>query len=273
MPEESITPPHRWEERTGTELSTLATRDAVALLPLAAIEQHGPHLPVSTDLVIARGIVRRAMEALAADDLPVVLLPELATGASLEHERFTGTLSLDADTLAEVVVQQGAALARQGFRRLVLFNTHGGNTDVVDRAGLRLRADHGLLVVKAHSFHFPRPSVPQIPEEEWVHGLHGGAVETSMLLHLRPDLVRVDHIDRFSTLGEELERAAQWVRPEGVAAFSWLAEDLNPEGVTGDARLATDQLGAELVGHYAAVLATIVRETRAFPVDRLRGAP
>ncbi|MDZ7779604.1 MAG: creatininase family protein [Gemmatimonadota bacterium] len=272
MPDEPTPSTWRWEEQSAPELSALAARDPVAVLPLGAIEQHGPHLPVSTDLVIARGLASRALEAVP-DDVPVVLLPELSSGASLEHDRFAGTLSLAADTLAEILLQQGAALARQGFRRLVLFNTHGGNAHVVDDVGLRLRTEHGLLVVKAHSFRFPRPTSTELPDEEWVHGLHGGAVETSMLLHLRPDLVRAEHIARFSTLGEELASTLRWVSPEGVAPFSWLAGDLNPHGVTGDARLATEAIGAELVEHYAAVLATIVRETWAFPVDRLEDAP
>ena len=160
-----------------------------------------------------------------------------------------------------------------GLRRLVLFNTHGGNKHVVDEAGLHLRAEHGMLVVKAHSFRFPRPAGVELPEGEWEHGLHGGAVETAMMLHLRPDLVRRDRVQSFTSLGEELAGRLELVRPEGHASFAWMAHDLNPHGVAGDARLATAGAGRILVEAYGAALACIVRDARAFPLDRLRPAP
>lgn len=261
-----------WADLTAPELAELVGHDPVVVLPLAAIEQHGPHLPLSTDLVIGRGILDHARRRLARD-LPVLVLPEQATGASLEHAAYAGTLALSADTLGRVVHEAAGSLARIGLRRLLVFNTHGGNKHVVDEAGLRARNDHGMLVIKAHSFRLPRPAGVDLPDREWEHGLHGGAVETAMMLHLSPESVRRDHVDSFASLGEELTGRLALVRPEGSVSFSWLAHDLNRHGVAGDARLATAEMGRLLVEGYGQSLAAAIQDARAFPLDRLRPAP
>ena len=126
-----------------------------------------------------------------------------------------------------------------------------------------------MLVVKANYFAFTRPNDIGLPEAEWRHGLHGGAVETSMMLHLRPDLVRRDSVQRFTSLGQELDGTLQYLSPEGDASFAWLAGDLNPQGVTGDATLATADIGARLVTHYGSVLAAVIQDALAFPLARL----
>ena len=155
------------------------------------------------------------------------------------------------------------------MRRLVLSNSHGGNRHAMETAGLHLRRERGLLVVKATYFSFPRPADVDLPEAEWRHGLHGGAVETAMMLHLHPDRVRTGKIRRFASLGEELEAAGSRILPEGPAAFAWLAGDLNRSGAVGDAGLATAELGRLLVEHYGDALAAIIRDARDFPIDRL----
>ncbi len=259
-----------WESLTGPEVKELVRRDPVAVLPLAAIEQHGPHLPLSTDLDVGRGLLARAAARLPAD-CPVRVLPGLAVGASTEHVQagLAGTLALDSEQLAAVIVRIGGALADCGVRRLVLSNSHGGNRHAMETAGLRLRREHGLLVVKATYFAFERPADVVLPEAEWRHGLHGGAVETAMMLHLHPDRVRTTEVARFAAFGAELEAAGSRILPEGPAAFAWLAGDLNPSGAAGDAGLATAQMGRRLVEHYGDTLAAIVRDARAFPVERL----
>ena len=257
-----------WQTLTTTEAAAVVARDPVVILPLAAIEQHGPHLPLSTDLDIGLGLLREAFLQLP-DDLPAWVLPPQTTGASREHLPFTGTLSLDLELVIELVRQHGTSLAASGVRRLVLFNSHGGNLPAMDAAALRLRDEHGILVVKASYFAFSRPADTALPESEWRHGLHGGAVETAMMLHLCPDLVRTDAIQRFRSLGQDLDDHLRRLGPEGEAAFAWLARDLNPHGVTGDARLADAQSGQRLVAHYGRVLADVIQDARAFPLDRL----
>ena len=254
---------------TTSDAQGLAERDPVIILPLGAIEQHGPHLPLSTDLDIGMGLLARAFRHLP-DDFPAWVLPPQAVGSSREHMRFRGTLSLDPELLSEVIHQYGVALAGCGVRRLVLSNSHGGNRHALDAAGLRLRAEEGLLVVKAHYFRFPRPEGVDLPDAEWRHGLHGGAVETAMMLHLRPDLVRTQEVRESRSLGADLEGTLRRLGPEEEAAsFSWLADDLNRSGVIGDPRQADAATGERLVAHYGEALADVIQDARAFPLERL----
>jgi creatinine amidohydrolase len=258
-----------WSSLTAAERSAAAGRDPVLILPLAATEQHGPHLPVSTDLDIGMGLLSEAFRLVPAD-VDVWALAPVAVGASQEHAHLPGTLSVSTEELIRAIREEGAALAREGVRRLVLSNSHGGNRHAMEAAGLSLRADHGMLVVKASYFRFARPEDVELPESEWRHGLHGGAVETAMMLHLKPELVRLDGVADFDSLGAELERTLRLLAPEGQASFAWLADDLNPRGVVGDARLATAQMGARLVAHYGRALADVILDARDFPLQRLR---
>ena len=259
--------PRNWSDLAAPDVAEFVARDPVVVLPVAAVEQHGPHLPLSTDADIGRGLLDEAMRRLA-QDTAVAILPMQSVGASEEHPASSGTLDLGASTFEDVVVGIGRSIAGAGVRRLVVSNSHGGNRASIDRAGLRLRRECGLLVVKAHWFRFPRPELP-IPESEWTHGLHGGAVETAMMLHLAPDRVRSERVSTFRSLGEDLESELSHLGPEGAASFAWLAEDLNPRGVVGDARLATASLGRALVEHYGAILAQIIEDAAAFPMERL----
>ena len=263
-------PGRAWADQTATDLTGVAHRDPVVVLPMGAIEQHGPHLPLSTDVDIGWGLLEAAFLRLDAS-FPAYHLPMQAIGASDEHADVGGTLTLEGHTAVETIVAMGRAVARAGIRRLVVSNSHGGNRPVIDLAALRLRREEGLLVVKAHWFRFPRPTGESVPASEWEHGLHGGAVETAMMLHLRPDAVRAEAIGSFPSLGQELGPALEIVRPEGVAPFAWMARDLNANGVVGDATLADAALGARLVDHYGGVLAQVIRDARAFPLERLVG--
>ncbi len=257
-----------WQTLTTDDITNLAEQDPVVILPLAATEQHGPHLPLSTDLQIGMGLLAEAFVHLPSN-FPAWVLPPQAVGTSSEHIHFPGTLSLDPDVLGEAIYQQGSAVAMCGMRRLVLSNSHGGNRQAMDIAGLRLREEHGLLVVKIHYFDFPPPEDVDLPDTEWRHGLHGGAIETAMMLHLHPELVRTGKVRNGHSLGEDLERTLRRLRPEGAAAFSWLAHDLNLSGIAGDARKANSKMGKHLVAYYGEVLADVIQDTKAFPLERL----
>ena len=257
-----------WQTMTTVEAEALGTQDPVVILPVSAIEQHGPHLPLSTDLEIGLGLLTEAFTQLGGE-VPTWTLPTQAVGTSTEHLGFAGTLSLTPEVFAETIFQLGSAVALSGIRRLIVFNSHGGNIPAIDTASLRLRKERGLLVVKASYFQFPRPDDTGIPGSEWDHGLHGGTVETAMMLHLRPNLVRTEALKRFPSFGEELNQATEHIGPAHTASFAWLARDLNPQGVVGDATLAEPKLGAYLVSHYGQALARVIQDTKAFPLDRL----
>ena len=257
-----------WQTLTTVDAGQIELSDPVVVLPVAAIEQHGPHLPLSTDLEIGLGLLSEAFRRLP-DGFPAWALPPQAIGCSREHARFPGTLSLEPDQLSALIERAGEALAKIGVRRLVLSNSHGGNRHALESAGLRLRDELGMLVVHASWFRFPRPKDLDLPEGEWRHGIHGGAVETAMMMHLRPDLVRTSEAARARSFSEELGETLRRVALQGPVSFSWLAGDLNPDGAVGDATLADANLGARFVSHYGTVLAEAIEDTRAFPLDRL----
>lgn len=259
---------NQWSRLTARELAAEIARDPVVVLPVAAIEQHGPHLPLSTDVDIGEGLLRAALERLPSG-FPVLVLPTEAIGASKEHGAWSGTLSRGAEALRRQLLDIGRTVAAAGARRLVFHNSHGGNKALLDEVALQLRAELGLLVVKAHWFRFPRPEVPGLAEIEWTRGLHGGAIETAMMLHLHPERVRQNEVRDFTSLEAELEGQLTWLRPEGVASFAWLADDLNPAGAIGDATQATAAMGRTLVDHFGRILAEVIDDARRFPLERL----
>lgn len=257
-----------WHALTASEIERLAKHDPVVVLLLAAVEQHGPHLPLSTDLDIGLGLLAVAFDRLPAA-FPATALPPQVVGASREHARFPGTLSLPPALLGDVIHHQGTAVARCGVRRLVVVNSHGGNRAALDAAALRLREEAQLLVVKVNYPDFPRPAAVDLPDSEWRHGLHGGAVETAMMRHLHPDRVREAEPGGAASFAAELERQGSRIAPEGAAAFAWLAGDLHASGAVGDAALGTADVGRRLVDYYGATLAAVIRDARSFPIDRL----
>ncbi|OLO03913.1 MULTISPECIES: creatininase family protein [Salinicola] len=260
---------HQWQDLTSTEIARLAGGATVAVLPLAAIEQHGSHLPLSTDLDIGLGLLEAAMAQLGSTQ-DVIVLPPLALGSSLEHTDFPGTLSLMPETAMRVIEALGEAVNRAGIRRLVLFNSHGGNKAVIDLVALKLRAAHAMLVVKANYFRFAPP--PQaLPAKELRHGLHGGALETSMMLHLAPAKVRIEQLADAVSEGSLREQSGATLGPEGDAGYAWMAQDLHPSGVTGNAALANADIGRRLVEHFSARLATVIEEAGRFDLATLRG--
>jgi creatinine amidohydrolase len=251
---------HHWQTLTAPQLAGFAQRDPVAVLVLGAIEQHGAHLPLATDLAIGEGL-QAAMLAQLDPDLDVICLPPIAVGASDEHASFPGTLSLPAPLAIATLEAYGDSLARAGIRRLVLLNSHGGNKAVMDLAGLTLRRRHGMRVVKATYTRLP-PLEGAIAFEELRYGLHGGLLETAMMRYLAPALVKLN--DYQATPPASPQRDAL-VSAEGAAAFAWLAEDLSAQGVAGDATHASAELGERLVQHYARQLAAVVTETARLP--------
>lgn len=250
---------HDWATLSHHALSALDVRRAVAVLPLGATEQHGAHLPLSTDTDIAEGLFEAAMERVA-DDVTVLRLPTIAIGASAEHADRAGTLSVPAETLAATLRSIGAGVAAAGVRRLVMLNAHGGNLAAMDIAALDLRRAHGLLVVKLH---YPRLRIGPVdlPASELARGIHGGAVETAMMLHLSPERVDRAAFPMADAATPGVSDAPGRVAPNGEAPYAWLADDLDATGIAGDPRLADAALGERLVTACAAAIAEVLTET------------
>ncbi len=257
-----------WGSPAVEELHSRVSRDPVIVLPLAATEQHGPHLPLSTDVDIGLGLLNE-MFRLLDPSIPSWSLPIETVGASMEHNRYRGTKSIAPDELGQIIFEHGQQLSTLGIRRLVISNSHGGNSGAIESAALRLREECELLVIKANYYRFERTVDVDFPDIEWRHGVHGGAVETALMLYLHSETVKTQAIRNFPSIAEELEARKSRIQPTGPAAFAWLAGDLNPLGVVGNATLASKETGKTLLRHYATILADIIEDAYRFPLDRL----
>ena len=253
---------------TTEEFAALDGARTIAVLPVAAIEQHGPHLPVYVDACLNEGVVARALE-LMPDDLPVTVLPMMSVGKSNEHLAFPGTLTLSAETLTRLWTDIGDSVARAGIRKLVLFNSHGGQPQIMDIVARDLRVRHRMFVVAMNWFSFGVPD-GLFSETEMRHGIHGGAIETSMMLHLRPDLVHMDKAANFEPSSVEMAKTYRHLTPEGGIGFGWQTQDLHPSGACGDATDSDADRGRRIVDHAAAKFVELLGEVDRFPLDNIK---
>ncbi|HEY0184974.1 MAG TPA: creatininase family protein, partial [Rhodopila sp.] len=227
---------------------------------------------VSVDATINAGILARALDLLAPD-ATVLALPMQWIGLSVEHIRFPGTLTLSAETLIAVLTEIGQSVGRAGVRRLVILNSHGGQPQVVEIVCRRLRAD-AMFAVGCMASRLGLPPEIVLSGDEQRHGIHGGLVETSLMLHLRPDLVRTQHAGDFRSAWLERETTTSLLTPEGAVGFGWETQDLNPDGALGDARAATAAMGAAILEYQAARLALLLQEVSSFDLRSwMRDAP
>jgi creatinine amidohydrolase len=258
----------QWQDLTTTDFGRVDPERTVALLPVAAVEQHGPHLPLATDALINDAIVRAALERLPAG-VSLLVLPAQNVGLSPEHTSFAGTLSIRDTTLLEAWTDIGRSVARTGARKLIVFNTHGGQKTLVDLVAVRLRSELGMLVVRATYFAFG--ALPGLFDPaEIVHDIHGGEVETSLLLHIRPDLVRMAALADFGGLPHELAARNKVLGAEKPVGIGWRAEDLNVAGACGNAARADGRRGAQHLSYLADRLAILVGEVASTPLTILR---
>jgi len=264
----SVLPRRVWREMTTREFAGLDAERVIAVLPVGSIEQHGPHLPVGVDSTINETILARALELLPRD-LPVTVLPMTYVGKSDEHLAFPGTLTLSAETLVRVWTEIGESVARAGIRKLVIFNSHGGQPQLVDVVARELRIRCRMFVVAASTYRLGRPP-GLFPEAELRHGIHGGSIETSIMLHARPDLVHRDLARNFETLSQRMEPEYRLLTPEGAVGFGWQTQDLNADGACGNALDADAERGQKVVEHAARVFVELLGEVARFPLDNLR---
>jgi creatinine amidohydrolase len=249
----------RLDELRGPEVVHRLTERSVVVQPVGAIEQHGPHLPFNTDLVVADAVANAAAARLAGQ-VDVWLLPPLAYSKSNEHAWSPGTVWLSATTLLAVLNDIGRCVATTPARRLVFLNGHGGNSALLNVACREIRLAHGLMTFLAH------PSVPAdqggaSPASELGMGIHGGGDETSLMLHLRPELVRMDLAER--RLPEHLA-GNRHVRFGGRVSFGWLSDDFDDSGVIGDPTAATAEQGARLFDAAVGAFVEALREVEQF---------
>lgn len=269
----SVSLPRYWSQLTTRDFAALDVAATVAVLPLGATEQHGPHLPLGVDSVLADGIVAAALPLLPAG-LPVLFLPTQQIGLSPEHARFAGTLTLSADTVIRMWKEIGAGVARAGVKKLVLFNAHGGHVGAMDIVARELRAEHGLIVYSVSWFNLPLGDAgAQFDAGEHRFGVHAGDIETSMMLALAPQQVRMAEAKNFRSTSEQ--RAADYaILGNGRSAkLGWAMEDYNAQGAAGNAAAATAPRGQAVVDAAAQQLALLLAEVSQLPLDTANTGP
>ncbi len=175
-----------WADFRAPEFASIDPMRTIAILPTAAVEQHGPHLPVGVDTMIAGGLLD-CLRAACPDDLDIRILPTQAVGKSNEHLWAAGTLTLTAETALAAWVQIGLSVARAGVRKIVIINSHGGNLDLCSILSRELRVRAGMLAVKAQWSSFGAPP-GLFSAQENQYGIHGGDAETSLMLAFRPEM-------------------------------------------------------------------------------------
>lgn len=246
----------------------------VAVLPVGATEQHGPHLPLAVDSCLVDAVVHNALPLLAAD-VPVLVLPTQAVGKSNEHARFPGTLTLGADTLIRVWTELGECVAAAGVRKLLLFNAHGGQVALMDIVARDLRARRDLVVYFSNWYDLPVADAVMAPFDatERRFGIHGGDIETSMMLALRPDRVDMALARNFASTAQVRARDYPILGNGRSAKLAWQMQDYNPQGACGNAAAASADKGRALVASAGEQLALMLAELSRLPLSTLVDGP
>jgi creatinine amidohydrolase len=267
----STVPPRDWTDIHWPDIAGAGPARWIAVLPLAATEQHGPHLPVGTDVMIAQAYLDRVRELLP-DTVPATFLPLQPVGISTEHVGYPGTLTLPTDIALKTWMALGTSVARAGIKKLVMVTSHGGNSAAMTLVAQDLRAQHGLLAVTTGWSRFGAPE-GLFSAEELRHGIHGGAVETSIMLARYPQHVRNDKIADFRPASIAMEKDYRWLAAHRPAPFAWQAQDLHSSGAAGDATIASAEKGQRLLDHGARAFCELLADVDKFDPELLSGRP
>ena len=271
-------PSRFWADLCTRDFAQLDPARTIAVLPVAATEQHGPHLPLSVDTVLADGIVAASLPHLAPE-LSVLFLPTQAVGLSPEHARFPGTLTLRAETVLRLWTEIGESVAAAGVRKLLLFNSHGGQVSVMDLVARDLRARLNLLVYSCNWFNLPLHDAQGqdlnalFSAEEHRFGIHGGEIETSMMLALAPARVQMDRARHFASTAQLRAQQFPILGNGRSAKLGWQTQDYHPAGAIGNAAAATAAKGEALVQAAGRALAQLLAELDQLPLSTLVDRP
>jgi creatinine amidohydrolase len=285
MPEASATsavpsplPSRYWADWSTQDFAQCRARGAlaqmIAVLPVAATEQHGPHLPLKVDSALVDGVIAASLPHLGAD-VPALFLPTQAVGLSPEHARFAGTLTLKAETTIRLWTDIGESVAASGIKKLVLLNSHGGQVGVMDIVARDLRARLGMLVYSVNWFGLPLTG-PQgedvnalFSAHEHRFGIHAGDIETSMMLALDPELVHMEKAQNFASTSEERAQKFAILGNGKSAKLGWQMQDYNPQGAVGNAAHATAEKGRAVLDAAGRALARLLAELHQLPLGTL----
>ncbi len=267
--------PRFWADLKSPDFARIDLARCIAVLPLAAIEQHGPHLPLNVDATLVDGVVAAALPHLPPA-LPVLFLPTQSVGLSPEHARFAGTLTLKAELVIRLWTGLAESVAASGVKKLVLLNSHGGQVGLLDVVARDLRARLAMLVYSVSWFNLPligengESVSDQFSAQEQRFGIHAGEMETSMMLALRPDLVDMSRAQNFHSTSQDRAQQFSLLGDGRSAKLGWQMQDYNPQGAVGNAAAATADKGRALLGAAGRSLARLLAEIDQLPADTLK---
>ena len=267
-------PPRFWADLKSPDFARMDLTRCIAVLPVAAIEQHGPHLPLNVDTTLVEGVITSTLPHLPAT-LPVLFLPTQAIGFSPEHTAFAGTLTLRAETIIALWTELAESVARAGVKKLVLLNAHGGQAGLLDVVARDLRARLGMLVYSVNWFNLPLhtaagASVNDLfTAQEHRFGIHAGEIETSMMLALKPEQVDMTRAQHFHSTSQDRAEKFSILGDGRSAKLAWQMQDYNPQGAVGNAAAATADKGRAVLGAAGRSLAQLLVEMDQLPADTL----
>jgi creatinine amidohydrolase len=267
----STLPPRDWTDIRWPEMAGRDRARWIAVLPLAATEQHGPHLPLETDVLIAQAYLARVRE-LISSTAPVTFLPIEGIGISSEHTDFPGTLTLSPEAAIRSWMAIGESVVRAGLKKLVMVTSHGGNSAAMSLVAQELRAQQRMLAVTTS---WGRLSAAEtlFPAEEVEHGIHGGAVETSIMLARYGAQVKREAIADFRPLTIVMKKNFRWLSTQRPAPFAWQTQDLHPSGAVGDATQASAEKGERLIDQGAKAFCELLDDVDRFDLQLLSNRP
>jgi creatinine amidohydrolase len=267
-------PSRFWADLKSPDFARLDLARTIAVLPVAAIEQHGPHLPLNVDATLVDGVVAAALPHLPST-LPVLFLPTQSVGLSPEHARFSGTLTLRAETVIRLWTEIAESVASSGVKKIVLLNSHGGQVGLLDVVARDLRARLGMLVYSVNWFNLPLvdeqgSSVENLfSADEHRFGIHAGEIETSMMLALKPEQVDMAQAQNFHSTSRDRAEKFSILGDGRSAKLGWQMQDYNPQGAVGNAAAATADKGRVLLGAAGRSFAQLLAEIDQLPGDTL----
>ena len=256
---------HRyWANYSEKEFSKLNFNNMIAVLPIAAIEQHGPHLPLSVDKVILDGLIEATVNKLPKK-IEAIFLPTLPIGKSNEHAQWKGTLTFSAQTVISMCMEIGASISRTGIKKIVLLNSHGGQTSILDIVSRDLRIEYDILTVAANWFAMDLPQ-GIFSDTENRFGIHAGDLETSMMLALNPKLVKMSEAKNFENSLQKLSNSQSILGLSNAGKIGWQMQDLNLDGACGDASIATSEKGKAVIDHVSSKIVQLLDEVSKMPI-------